>query len=726
MTMSNEPLYVAFVWHMHQPFYKDPLNGETTMPWVRLHSVKDYLDMALMLKDFPGIHQTFNMVPSLMEQIEDISAEGSRKDLPFELSLKPAKELTDKEKAFILRNFFMANWDMMIKPFPRYYDLLAKRGMHFTQEGVSATVSRFTDQDYTDLQVLFNLSWIDPSFRNKDDELKSLSKKGHYFTEKDKQAVLDKQLEIMRSIIPSYKKLQEEGTIEVAVSPFYHPILPLLCDTDIARVSLPGITLPKTTFRHPEDAKKQIDTAVKFYEERFGRPPRGMWPSEGSVSDQAVELMIESGLKWAATDEEVLFRSLQRQKTPEALYRPYIVERGQGRMSLIFRDRGLSDAIGFVYQSWPAEAAAADFVCRLHSIREKLPDSGRPYLVPIILDGENAWEFYRNDGIDFLTCLYKNLQNDQSLKAVTVSEYLDRFAPQDKLDRIHPGSWINGNFCIWIGHEEKNKAWEYLSEARDMLKDFEKTQPDPAILQKAWKEIYIAEGSDWNWWYGDDNSSANDDEFDRLFRMHLSNAYNIAGKKPPEYLMSPIRSKKTKIAREPAGYIRPDIDGRDSNYFEWINAGLIDVSKRGGTMHQSETILKRMYFGFNNEGTLYMRFDLSQNIAEDGMSLSVIFPEKGIKLTAPLIKDKKPNGYVIYKSSGENSWTKEKRCEGSAFEKILEIAVKFSDFGGIKGETVKILASVEQSGAEIERCPEFGFIQITLPSDNYESELWNV
>ncbi|MFA5094506.1 MAG: glycoside hydrolase family 57 protein [Candidatus Omnitrophota bacterium] len=724
--MADEPLYIAFVWHMHQPYYKNTLTGETSMPWVRLHAVKDYLDMALMLRDYPGVHQTFNMVPSLMEQIEDLSGPASRKDAAFQLSIKPAKELTEDDKQFILRNFFMANWDTMVKPFPRYYDLLMKRGRHFSREEAVAAAKRFTPQDFTDLQVLFNLCWIDPMFREKDAELAALLKKGKYFYEDDKILVLDKQLDIMREIIPTYRKLQEEGIIEVSVSPYFHPILPLLCDTDIAKISYPEIKLPKSTFRHPEDAKKQVESAVKYYGEKFGRPPRGMWPSEGSVSDQAIGIMGEAGIKWAATDEEVLFRSLQRQKNLESLYRPYSVETQGGPLSLIFRDRTLSDAIGFVYQSWPAESAAADFIGRLHSIKDKLPKpSGAPYLVPVILDGENAWEFYQNDGRDFLKCLYKGLQNDPKLRIVTVSEYLDQFPAQAMLEKIHPGSWINANFCIWIGHDEKNKAWEYLSETRDMLKDFESSQPDPAVLRDAWKEMFIAEGSDWNWWYGEDNSSANDDEFDRLFRMHLSNVYMLAGRTPPEYLSIPIRAKKARIAREPAGFMNPVLDGRDTNYFEWVNSGLVDVSKRGGTMYQSETILRQLYFGFN-KNTLFFRFDLSHNNGDEKLGLGILLIDKGLKISIPSLSGKKPLEYTIYRLSGDDSWAAVKNCGTAAFDRILEIGINFSDIGASAGETINLLATIESSGAMIERCPEFGSIQITLPSADYESQQWNV
>ena len=726
--MSEQPLYVAFVWHMHQPFYKNLITGETVMPWVRLHAVKDYLDMAKILQDFPDIHQTFNLVPSLIEQIEDTLDPDSKKDKPYELTLKKAADLTEQEKLFILRNFFMANWDMMIRPFPRFYDLLIKRGRHFSPEEASSAAKRFTAQDLTDLQLLYNLAWIDPVFREKDAQLKELSKKGKYFSEEDKKLVMAKQIEIMREIIPTYKDMQEKGKIEVSVSPFFHPILPLLCDSDVAKISCPETRLPNINFRHPEDAKTQLEMAVKLYTGKFGRPPRGMWPSEGSVSEQAVDLIIEAGLKWVATDEEILFRSIGRQKTQETLYKPYLFERKQGELSLIFRDRSLSDSIGFIYQSWNADSAGGDLINRLHALREKLPKSRTPYLVAIILDGENAWEFYPNDGRDFLNNFYERAAKDPALKFVTVSEYLDQFPPQEKLTRLHPGSWINANFNIWIGHEEKNKAWEYLSETRSVLKDYEKQQPTPEVLAKAWKEIYIAEGSDWTWWYGDDNSSANDEEFDRLFRSHLSNVYTVIGKKPPEYLSMPIKTKKAKIVREPYGFIKPTIDGRDTNYFEWINAGLIDASKRGGTMYQSETLIKQIYFGFDAE-TLYLRFDIPGN--QDGgqkeeLSLNVLFLEKKVKISVPLKRNGGNGQCTIFHEKEDEAWVEGGKDGAVAYDKILELAIKFKDFKGQGGEVVKLSATIETAGAVIERCPEYGAIEITLPGPDYESLTWTV
>ncbi|KPK39299.1 MAG: hypothetical protein AMJ78_08680, partial [Omnitrophica WOR_2 bacterium SM23_29] len=494
--MSDNPLYIAFVWHMHQPYYKDLVTNETTLPWVRLHAIKDYLDMVQYLQDFPKLHQTFNLVPSLLEQLEGLLDPDSKKDRFYELTLKSPKDLTESEKTFLLQNFFMANWETMVKPFPRYYDLLVKRGRYFLPERIPYILKRFDHQDYLDLQALFNLVWFDPSHREKDTQIKELTRKGKYFSEDDKRLILDKQLEIIEQIIPTYKRMQDDGIIEISTSPFYHPILPLLCDTDIAKVSHHEIKLPKARFRHPEDAVSQLEAAIKYYIEKFGRPPRGMWPSEGSMSEEVIDLAIEADLSWIATDEEILFKSLGKNKTDEELYKPYMIQRKYGTIALIFRDKVISDSIGFIYQDWPTEKAVSDLVKRLHAIQEEFSKAKTTNLVSIILDGENPWEYYPNDGRDFLISLYKILNNDLRLKLTTVSEFLRDHPPVNNLEKLYQGSWINANFAIWVGHDEKNLAWEYLGEARGVLESYERQHPEESSsekLKKAWKEIYIAE-----------------------------------------------------------------------------------------------------------------------------------------------------------------------------------------------------------------------------------------
>ena len=508
---------------MHQPYYKDLLTNETPLPWVRLHGVKDYLDMVQILEQYPKIHKTFNVVPSLLEQVEDYTS-GNIKDKFLELSYKAAKDLSPEEEAFILNNFFSINKDKVISLFPCYYELYFKKHRH----------QEFNTQDYLDLQTWFNLAWIDPSFRLKFPELKALVSKGRYFTEEEKRIVLDKQLIILKDILPNYNKFRESGQIELSVTPYYHPILPLLCSTKSAKEANHQSLLPAQEFRYPQDAKIQIDDAVKFYRERFKAAASGMWPSEESVSESILPFIIDSGIKWIVTDEAILFKSLKlKKRNTELLYQPHILKRREGELKIVFRDRNLSDLIGFVYHSWKVEKAVEDFMSHLDNINKTFKDTDT--LVTIAMDGENAWEYYTNDGQDFLNLLYQRLSESVSIKTTTVSEYLETHKIESKIKHLSAGSWIYGNFNKWMGNYYKVKAWEWLLSARKEL-----DKPDVEIksekLALAWKQIYILEGSDWFWWYGEDPDGA----FDRLFRRHLSNFYTLIGKNPPDYLQKPL------------------------------------------------------------------------------------------------------------------------------------------------------------------------------------------
>lgn len=516
-------LNLAFIFHMHQPYYKDLLTNEMDLPWVRLHGIKDYLDMVQILEKFPRIRQTFNIVPSLFEQIEDYT-NGSVKDKFLELSYKEAKNLSQNEKAFILSNFFSINKDKVISGFPRYYELFFKKQRR----------EEFGTQDYLDLQVWFNLAWIDPSFRLKFPELRAIVAKGRFFSEEDKRLVLDKQMSILKEILPNYKKFCGANQIELSVTPYYHPILPLLCSTNSAKEANLHSLLPKQEFRYPEDAKAQIDTAVKFYKERFRIAPGGMWPSEESVSESIIPFIIGSGTKWIVADEAVLFKSLKSKKRETSLlYQPHSLKRREGELKIVFRDRNLSDLIGFVYHAWKEENAVADFMQHLDNINKAF--KGKDILVVIAMDGENAWEYYANDGHDFLELLYQRLSESETIKVTTVSEYLGSHQVKSKIKHLCAGSWIYGNFNKWMGNYYKVRAWEWLLSAR---REMDKARPDlpDEILKLALKQTYILEGSDWFWWYGEDP----DGSFDRLFRLHLRNLYSIIKQPVPDYLLSPL------------------------------------------------------------------------------------------------------------------------------------------------------------------------------------------
>ncbi len=516
-------LYLAFIFHMHQPYYKNLLTGEIQQPWVRLHGIKDYLDMVQMLEKYPKIHQTFNLVPSLLEQVEDytnLSVKPNERFLNY--SLKPAADLTPEDKAFILEKFFYIDREMVISTHPRFYELYFKKSR-----------AQFTTQDYLDLQVWYNLAWFDPYFRENIPELAALVAKGRFFTEEDKRTCLAKQTDVLREIVPAYKRFIQSGQVEVTISPFYHPILPLLYNTNTGKEANPRTVLPKKKFAYPEDAWLQISGACKFFHSRFDMQPAGMWPSEESVSEHIVPLLLRGGIRWIVTDEGILFKSLRSKKRDTVLlYQPHLLKREEGEMAIVFRDRNLSDMIGFTYHHWNAEDAVNDFLYHLGNIHRAFRDNDA--LVTIAMDGENAWEYFRNDGHDFLETLYARLSDVHYIRTTTISEYLNQFPPKKKIKRLAAGSWIYSEFGKWIGNPYKTRAWDVLAEARNLMEEMiRRGEPIPDL---AWKQMMICEGSDWFWWAGEDPNG----DFDAMYRMHLKNFYTLINKPAPDYLNSPL------------------------------------------------------------------------------------------------------------------------------------------------------------------------------------------
>ncbi len=724
--MRDNPLYVAFVWHMHQPYYKDPLSGYYRLPWVRLHGTKDYLDMAEILKDFPSIRQNFNFVPSLLEQLVEYS-EGTAKDLYLEASRKKAKDLNEDDKIFILENFFLAHWDNMIKPFSRYYELLVKRGTHLIKSDLARAIKYFSESDFLDLQVFFNLCWIDPLFREKDPFLRMLSLKGHGFTEEEKALLLEKQLSIVGRIIPTYKEMVSSGQIELSFSPFYHPILPLLCDTDTSRVAMPNVRLPRRRFLHPEDADAQIRMGVEYFERVFGFRPVGMWPSEGSVSEEVVRLAARQGVRWLATDEGILSNSLDRRirdnsgnlTEPNLLYKAYSYE----GVSLVFRDHVISDLLGFVYSQWEPRKAAEDLIGRLRAIRNSVRTDS-PRMVSIILDGENAWEHYKNDGRDFFLYLYEGLSKEDRLRTTTVSSFINEFGPGERLERVFPGSWINSNFGIWLGHEEDNLAWDYLSDTRDGLREVEKQNPS-IDTTNAWKALYVAEGSDWNWWYGDEHSTETQEDFDELFRFNLMKVYKEVGKDVPAQLFVPVLRHDRGVSPTLMirGFIRPRIDGLVTSYYEWYQGAQLDVKKSGGSMHKSESLISTLYYGFNAD-TLFLRIDPKIPFAEfeEGTEFLLVTSRPAdIRIAYPINGEGKA-AELFEKTNDE--WKKVKDINEVAAVDIFEVGVTFADLKAREKDEINLFISVRKGGEEIERCPWRGHISVLVPTEDFEAMMW--
>jgi len=608
-------LRVVVLWHQHQPYYKDLVSGEYRLPWVRLHALKDYYGMVKLLDEFPDVHQTFNLVPSLITQIQDYVT-GEARDPFLDVAAKPAQDLTLAERHFALQYLFQANPENMIGRYPRYRELWD----HFRNAGGSPTAAEklFRLHDFTDLQVLSQIAWFDEFFLN-DSDIAGLIKKGQGFSLEDQSFVIARQRAILAKVLPAHADAARRGLIEISTSAFYHPILPLVCDTNMGAVSTPGLPLPENRFRHPEDASEQLQRGLDLHERVFGLRPKGVWPSEGSVSEEVFALAQNLGVKWMASDEEVLSRSLGisfsrdgkchlSSELASKLYTIHRFENQDTEMNLIFRDHAISDLIGFVYSGMAPQEAANNLIRNIKVSAQPILESGNDAVIPIILDGENAWEYYPRSGREFLRRFYDGLQRDAGIEAVTVSEGIARHRNFGKLTSLVPGSWIHANFNVWIGAPEDNRSWDCLFDARNF---YARAAPTASEAQRnlAFEEILIAEGSDWNWWYGPEHHSANDREFDELYRKHLSNVYQALGSRAPDYLSQPIigDAMRPSVLAQTA-FIHPRITGDMVRYFEWMGAAVYTADRRAGAMHGKSFLLDAIHAGID-DAFLYARLD---------------------------------------------------------------------------------------------------------------------
>jgi alpha-amylase/alpha-mannosidase (GH57 family) len=758
---------------MHQPYYKDTVTGKYLMPWVRFHCTKSYFDMIDILDEFPQARMTFNLVPSLIAQIEDY-ASGTATDPFLEHFLKPASEMNEYEKKFVLLNFFMANWDTMIKPNHRYYQLLHKRG---TKYNFSSDISplKLSNQDYTDIQVWHNLTWFGYRARKRFPEINDFIKRGRDFNEEDKKRIYQLQLAIIELVIPTYKKHMEAGSIEISTTPFYHPIMPLLISTENGARSSPGRPMPRR-FEHPEDAKEQLRRAKAFYIEKFGAEPLGIWPSEGSVSAEMVPMAHELGFKWMASDEDILFHSIDSDKSGKALYMPYKIEHDGGAINMVFRDRGLSDMIGFRFYNQRPEAAVDNLMLHFGNIAnfcDKHYPKDTPGIVPIILDGENPWEAYPDGGERFLDLLYKKLSEVPHFKMTRIADFVSDYPAKQALKKLHPGSWINHNYNVWIGHPEENQAWNSVGEARDFLamsadefKAKQKSMPPAQArdleerIRKAWEEIYIAEGSDWFWWYGDDFSTDNDGEFDHLFRTHVSNVYRLLNARVPQRLLEPIMAyQQTADVVQPFRLVTPTIDGELTSFYEWDSSGYVDFRSPQGTMHQREGYIESIHYCFDTEN-MYFRIDYNDprkvgdyyDAKYDNryyICLDLYFEKSSFTIAFLVdiesVWGKDPEHkipadhmitYALFKKTASGKYHKIGEFERVRTKRITELSVPFGQFGLKPGSSVDFalqvypreFVSAEDKSAviPIERCPRKGNIHFNVPDESFEVENWCV
>jgi alpha-amylase/alpha-mannosidase (GH57 family) len=692
-------IYLCFLWHMHQPFYKDLISGEYKLPWTRLHALKDYYGMVRILEEFPQVRQTFNLVPSMMVQVEEY-ASGAARDPFLELALKPAEDLSESEQQFLLENSFHAHPPRMIYRYPRYGEIYDAWRAH---KGRGTTRRYFGPQEIRDLQVLSQLVWFDEEFQESDPDVAGLLAKGRNFSLSDQKLMGEKQREILGKVIPAYRRLAASKQIEISTTPFYHPILPLICDSDVGGVSHPGVPLPPR-FRYPQDARKQLELGREFIQGAFGTAPVGLWPSEGSVSDEVFHIASETGFHWAATDSGVLARTLGSATGVEQIYRPYRWRQRDRQIHLIFRDHLLSDLIGFVYSGMDAGHAADDFLRRIRDNCRPILAAGRDALVPIILDGENAWEYYDHNGRPFLRELYRRISDDRQMTATTVSDALARLdaAP---LEHIFPGSWISANFDVWIGAEEDNQAWSYLLRARAL---YDAVIAPEEQKRMAFEELLIAEGSDWNWWYGPEHQSANRPEFDELYRSHLANVYRFLGKTPPEELSRPIlKTVAPEIHAEPSAHIRPRIDGKVSSYFEWLGAGVYRVDVRSGSMHGKKFLIKEVHYG-SDGSNFFVRMDFHSGFDADAAGLEARFSLRTGN------SDRQSTVVLGFTQTGTK--VLESTLPPNAFEHswvdILEMRLSLDALDAAESGSLGFQFSLWRDGLPVDAVPQHGWLEL--------------
>ncbi len=716
--------HLAFLLHMHQPLYVDPATGQAVMPWVRLHGARGYLDVAWLLEQHPKVSLTVNFVPSLLEQLQAV-VDGAV-DAYQAAAVKPA--WSDEERELIVERFFSVHWGRCVEPRPRYRELLEKRGRILGPGQLAERARAFSDREVRDLTVLFHLAWLGFAARADAEHgpaIADLEKKERNYTDEDLQAVLAAGRAACARVLPLYRALSARGQVELSSSPYYHPIVPLLIDTDAARRAMPSARLPPR-FSYPADARAQIARARLTHAHHFGAPPRGMWPPEGSVSPEAVAAYRSEDIAWLATDEGNLWRSLGEGGASGhpggALFQPWRFE----GVDLVFRDRELSDRIGFSYAFVDAPGAVADLLGRARAAAAATPAGGAPPLVAAILDGENPWEAYPGHGEPFLRELFGALEQSADVRAVSIGGHLAEHPPRATLQKLHSGSWIDSDFHIWIADPVKNRAWELLGHARRRLERAVEAGAPAEQVERARAHLLAAEGSDWFWWFGEPFHSAEDGLYDRLFRAHLAAAWSALGEATPSELEVPVDGgARAQAVREPRGLIRPTVNGRVGSYFEWIDAGRFDVP-RGSAMAEAP-LVQQVHFGFD-ERQLYVRLDPAPEgrarLRAATLELLLRDDAREFSLTAPLashalrIRQRRLDGTAAFADGGA--------AGELAFDEIVELAVPFAALGLGPGARAELAVRILEDGVPLARYPRDAHLPIAVPDENFAADHWSV
>ncbi|MDX8411667.1 MAG: glycoside hydrolase family 57 protein [Mariprofundaceae bacterium] len=543
------PLSVVFYWHMHQPFYREEISRRYALPWVYLHAIKDYTDMASILDQVPGARAVVNFVPSLTIQIEDyasrcrawLDGEGELPDPLLSALASSEGNFSQREKAMITESCFRLNHERNLRRYPEYQRLLHL--LDFARK--NGSVAYLGSSYYLDLLTWYHLAWLGETVRDHDFVARRLMEKGSGFNHQDRRDLINLITHLLTEIPERYRKLAEEGKIELSTTPYAHPILPLLLDFDCARDAISDIDLPSRPYPGGEArARDHVKRSQQVHQATFGGTAAGCWPAEGGVSESALAMMADEGYQWTATGEGVLRHTLEKKNRDHAdgleAYHPWRIGEGNSAIACFCRDDKLSDLLGFEYSRWNTSDAIHNFLHELAAIRHRTQGEEAP-IVSIIMDGENAWEHYHDNALPFLTGLYQAIADHDEYELTTFSEYLRAHPAEKPLTDLVAGSWVYGNFATWIGDPAKNLAWELLIDAKEA---FDRKKADgqlrPEFIEAAEEQLRICEGSDWCWWFGDYNPAEAVRDFDRLYRQHLCKLYELIGAPIPEGLQSAI------------------------------------------------------------------------------------------------------------------------------------------------------------------------------------------
>ncbi len=700
---------VVVVWHMHQPRVVHPTTGRPALPWVRLHAASGYLDMARALERRPGARVTVNFVPALIDQLEALAA-GTKDELEL-LAERPAADLDPDARRRVIDRCFSVRRERVIEPRPRYRELESKRD-----------AGTLDAADLRDLQCLFLLAWLGFAAREDEPGIEGLEQKGTGFSDADQAFLVRCVRGAGAQVLPRWRALAARGQIELATSPAYHPILPLLVDTDAAARARPGDPRPPRV-RRPEDALAQLRLARATHERVFGAAPRGLWPPELALSPEAVAIAADAGFAWALGDDAVLARTQPARDAARAVWR-------HAGVDLLFRDHELSDRIGTTYPTQPAEQAAADLVAEA-----SLRGGGSGGIVGLFLDGENAWESYPDRGRGFLDGVYARLEEGKVVRGRTVSEAIADHGPPRPLPALATGSWIGGALAIWLGDPLKNRAWTLLGQARDRLAAAEDARggDDPGVV-RARGLLLAAEGSDWFWWFGEPWSSREDPVYDALFRAHLAAAWQALGEEAPLELADPIGpTPRGGAPAAPRALISPVIDGRGSRFYEWHGATVHEAAGGGEGPLTEEgpgagearpalqgegakpPAIERAHLGFDAT-TLYLRLDPRPGCARlvQASRLVVRVRAPAAERVVELLPGAPDGGPALVAIGGR-----------VAADRVIELALPLASLGAVPREPLDVSLTLEFAGRAYQRMPRTGALSITVPWEGWDAGHWS-